>query len=106
MQRGRWQEPMSHAGSDLRSEAIGIRFPISLAIVGKKSHPVHGSGMLFFLWLLDQPTPLWIGLQAELHPTRSCPHGGVVEDTGTVQHLLDACGLSVAALDSFCQAVV
>lgn len=24
---GRWQEPMSYAGSDLRSKAIGVRFP-------------------------------------------------------------------------------
>lgn len=31
------------------------------------------------------PTPLWTGLQAELHRTRSCPHGGVVEDNGAVQ---------------------
>lgn len=87
---GRWQEPMSCAGSDLRFKAISIRFPSLQLQLGKEAPspwvrhvlPVaFGSSVGHGL----RSTPLWIGLQAELHPTRSCPHSWVVGDTGAVQ---------------------
>lgn len=82
---------MPCAGSHLRSKAIGIGFPSLQLQLGKEApcpwvrHVVlpmaFGSNVGHGL----QSTPLWIGLKAELHHTRSCPRGGVVEDTGTVQ---------------------
>lgn len=90
MQGGRWQEPMSCAGSDLRSEPPASGFCLQPRQGKRGTRPwvrhvvlpvAFGSSMGHGLW----STPLWIGLRAELHPTRSCHHGGVVEDTGTVQ---------------------